>query len=83
MEESVKMSEPTMFVEVEVKCKNCDHLDKVHVPVVCGVDKTSSDKTLYCDLEGDLKDYAPDCKECGKKDYEVEKEPVFIGEGGS
>jgi hypothetical protein len=83
MEESVKMSEPTMFVEVEVKCKNCDHLDRVHVPVVCGVDKTSSDKTLYCDLEGDLKDYAPDCKECGKKDYEVEKEPVFIGAGGS
>ena len=76
---------PVMLVEIEVRCKNCNHNDKIEVPVSCAVNMEMKDGNLSCSLVGEAKDYIKKCEECGSKKIEVTKQRIkkitFSGAG--
>lgn len=74
---------PTMFVEVELECKKCKHVDRVEIPVACDISTTVTGGALACGVVGEARQYLSQCKECGSKEFKIKKQKIKIsGAGG-
>jgi hypothetical protein len=65
--------QPTMLVEVELKCENCGKIKKIEVPVVCDVEVAEGKEELVCDISEEVE--LPTC-ECGGKFKKIVKKDI-------